>query len=191
MEENAFNDVQEVNETPEVETNNGNEESYDDYNDVEESDDDSDLSVEERLAKLEEQNGILRRKLTKAEKAKQQKTVEAPKAQPKQELSQDQIAGVSMDDLFMIQAMGINDANDVKHAQKIAQVEGVSLKEALQSDQFKYWHKAAVQKRKEEAAALGASSGSGRQRRPKSFKGQYLTKNDHKKLWQQRMSGNN
>lgn len=189
MEENAFNDVQEVNETPEVEINNDTEESYDDYNDVEGSDD-SDLSVEERLAKLEEQNGILRRKLTKAEKAKQQK-VEAPKAQPKQELSQDQIAGVSMDDLFMIQAMGINDATDVKHAQKIAQVEGVSLKEALQSDQFKYWHKAAVQKRKEEAAALGASSGSGRHRRPKSFKGQYLTKNDHKKLWQQRMSGNN
>lgn len=92
----------------------------------------------------------------------------------------------SAEELRLIAQKGYDD-DELDKLRKIAQVEEVSLSEAANSDIFSSWKQSRDDQKKNEAAQMGGSQGSGRQTQEKSVSDPNLSEEEHKRLWQQQM----
>lgn len=83
-------------------------------------------------------------------------------------------------------ARGLSD-EEIEKADKIAQVEGVSLTEAVGTDLFETWKEKRDKEIKAQEASIGASKGSGSQKKGKSLSDPNLEDKDHEKLAKERL----
>lgn len=102
----------------------------------------------------------------------------------KEEPKQAETSSLSRQEAILI-ARGL-DETSLEKANKIAQVEGVTLLEAVEGDVFKAWKTAEEQRQKAEEAKLGASSKSGKSAKQKDVTTPGLSREEHKKLWNSR-----
>ena len=102
---------------------------------------------------------------------------EAPKPESKQ--------GYTEEDLFVIKTL--DSVEELERVKKIAALDGVSLREAMQSEDFKFWKQARTEEQKREAASMEASKGSGTRGKKKTLHTPGLTPEEHKALWRRKM----
>lgn len=84
-------------------------------------------------------------------------------------------------------AKGLNE-DEVEFAAKVAQIEGIKLTEAVNNEIFTTWKGKREAEEKRKNAQLGASRGSGSQKKTKSITDRGLTRDEHKELWKQTRS---
>lgn len=72
---------------------------------------------------------------------------------------------------------------EVEFAHKVSQLEGISLREATENDIFTTWKSKKEQEDKQQEAQLGASRGSGGQKKAKKPSDPGLTREEHRKIW--------
>lgn len=126
---------------------------------------------DDEVAELKKRNAILQRKLKKATK---------PNEEPKKET---QTAESLSREEAKLYAKGLED-DEVDRVIKIAKLDGVSLTEAYQSEDFKLYKEKKDREAKRAAAQLGAArGGSANAGQSKDFNTPGLTEDDHKKLW--------
>ncbi|MGB1039028.1 MAG: hypothetical protein ACPGYY_10310 [Bacteroidia bacterium] len=77
---------------------------------------------------------------------------------------------------------------ELDKAAKIAELEGVSLLEAVETDIFAAWKIAKENEAKKAEAQLSASNGSRTSRKKKDFNTPGLSKDEHKELWKKSVS---
>jgi|AntDeeMinimDraft_6_1070357.scaffolds.fasta_scaffold00931_6 hypothetical protein len=83
-------------------------------------------------------------------------------------------------------ARGLSD-EEIDKADKIAQVEGISLMEAVDNDIFVTWKEKNDKEEKDQQASIGASKGSGSQKKGKNVSDSGLSTEEHKALARKRM----
>ena len=152
----------------------------------------AELSAEEQLAQLKHENGILRRKNTKLEKAKQLLSDDGDGndggSEPLQKTTNNAQGTIeNPDDVFIITSNGLN-TEQYKYALNVAKLNGIPLSEAVNHFQFTSWKQHQEAEAKKHAATMGASRGSGVAKAKKTFK-TVTTREEHKALWKEKMQG--
>ena len=147
----------------------------------ESTEDTSDSTVESKSVPYErfkEVNEELKRlKQERLDAVSKDKQTETPKPESKQ--------GYTEEDLFVIKTL--DSVDELERVKKIAQLDGTTLKEAMQSDEFKFWKQARTEEQKREAASMEASKGSGNRGKKKTLQSSGLTAEEHKALWREKM----
>ena len=92
--------------------------------------------------------------------------------------------GLSRDEAILF-AKGLTE-EEVDKASKIAQIEGISLTEATQSEFFEAWKESNEKKAKSEKAQLGTSKGSPKVKEKKDFNSSDVSRDEHKAMFDQR-----
>jgi|GEM_PF-3338219 len=92
--------------------------------------------------------------------------------------------GLSRDEAILF-AKGLTE-EEVEKASKIAQIEGMTLTEATQSDFFTAWRDSNEKKVKSEKASLGTSKGSPQFKEKKDLDSTGLSRDEHKALFDAR-----
>lgn len=87
-------------------------------------------------------------------------------------------------EVLKLYAKGLDD-DQVEYVQKVAVLEGKSLKEASESDLYTTWNEKRAQRLKDEKAQLRASNGS-RVAVKKDFKSGSLSEDEHKALYKEK-----
>lgn len=146
---------------------------------IEESEDSTVESKSVPYERFKEVNEELKRlKQEKLESvSKKEETKESPKPEPKQ--------GYTEEDLFVIKSL--DSVEELERVKKIAQLDGVTLKEAMQSPDFKIWKQARAEELRQEEASMAASKGSGSRGKKKDFSTSGLTKEEHRALFNKRL----
>ena len=147
----------------------------------ESNDESSDSTVESKSVpydRFKEVNEELKRlKQERLDAVSKDKQPEAPKPESKQ--------GYTEEDLFVIKQL--DSVDELERVKKIAQLDGVTLSEAMKSEDFTIWKQAREAESKREAASMEASRGSGNRGKKKTLQTPGLSKEEHKALFRQRM----
>lgn len=147
----------------------------------------TDEATDERLAKLEENYKNQKIRAEKAEKerseleAKLKAASESLTEEKKEEAPEESQTQLSREEAILY-AKG-HDQEVVDKLNKIAQVEGVGLLEAEESDIFKTWDQNRKAQAESESAELGTSKGSPRKGKKADLSTPGLSKDDHEALW--------
>jgi len=124
---------------------------------------------------------ILERKNKKIAELEAQVAGSQTVAPQKEEVTQ---TGLSRDEAILF-AKGLTE-EEVEKASKIAQIEGVTLTEAVNNEMFIAWKTAKKQAEKSAQAGLGTSKGSPKVPEKKDFSTPGLTKEEHLELFKNR-----
>lgn len=145
------------------------------------TDESSDSTVEsksvpyERFKEVNEELKRLKQERLDAVSNKEE-AKEAPKPESKQNYTEE--------DLFVIKSL--DSVEELERVKKIAQLDEISLKEAMQSQDFKIWKQVHDEEVRKEKASMDASKGSGSRGKKKTLQTSGLSKEDHKALWREK-----
>lgn len=84
----------------------------------------------------------------------------------------------------ILKAQGVSD-DEIEYLKKLSKLNNTSIIEAQSDDIFKAFKSKKEAEEKAEKAKLGASRGSGSQKRDKNFNSKGLSDDEHKELWRQ------
>jgi len=138
----------------------------------------TEASTEDRIKELEAQLGRNKRQNTKLMKAL---ASEDEVEEVKEETPNLSKESLSLEDIAVLNKVD-SDVDAYHKLQQIAKLEGLSKTEALDSDIYLAWKSAQATAKKQQAASLGASKGSGSQKTGKTLAAAGLSKEDHKAL---------
>lgn len=141
---------------------------------VEEKSEDSDLQAQ--LEQLRKDNGILRRKLTKAEKQDKQES--------QKPVLTDSLTVEKVQEIARLSAK--YSPEEIEELDYIAAREGITSSEAEKTTRFKTFREALEREAKAKEASLGASNSSGSRKKAKDFSSSGLSAEEHRKLWEKR-----
>ena len=169
-------EVQDTDTSVDSEVNDTLNESQDsDSSDGSENADEKYLNAKRRAEKAEADKKELQAKL----KALTGDSTEEKRTEQKEQ------TGLSREEAILF-AKGLSE-EEINKASKIAQIEGISLTEAIDNDIFVSWKKSNEEKVRSEKAQLGTSKGSPRTPDKKDFGTPGLSAEDHKELFRKRM----
>jgi len=118
----------------------------------------------------------------RAEKAEAElKTLREAKATVQPKTEDKPTSGLTEDEILVISS--VQDKEKLDKARKIAQLEGVSLSEALNTPLYKLFEQTIDAQRKAEKAQLNATSGSGKAKKDITLNTPGITPVQHKELW--------
>lgn len=140
---------------------------------------------DEKLKKAEELSNNQKIRAEKAESQLKEKKGITSSPNNAGEPSHKEAVSLTREEAILF-AKGLNE-KEVERAQKIAQVEGIKLTEAVESDLFTSWKKLEDEKVKNANANLPPSKGS-KSYQSKTFQTQGLTEQEHKELFKAKNS---
>ncbi len=146
------------------------------------SEESQEVSVDDKRDEVAKLNAIIERKTKKVKELNEQSETKTQK----ESTLNGKPASASMEDMFVVTSNQLS-SDEYNYAQKVATLNETTLEEAVKDDLFKSWRGKRKEEVKKQQAEMGTSKGSRGVKEKKTLNTPNLSKEDHKKLFDQKM----